>query len=129
MKGGKMLFSKKKNTAIKVMHYEGIPNFATDYPCEIEIKDGNFIIKRLKPKTTVTLPLERINSFSAMEERRFMTKYHEVAAKTSKSYINKYYLVVEYNKGTLVFWATSKEYKDLLDLQNNTPLGDKNIEL
>lgn len=129
MKGGKMLFRKNKNSAIKVMHYEGIPSFATDYPCEIEIKDGNFIIKRLKPETTVTLPLERINSFSAMEERRFMAKYHEVAAKTSKSYVNKYFLVVEYNKGTLVFWTTAKEYKDLLDLQNNIQLGDKNIEL
>ena len=124
-----MLFSKKKNRAIKVMHYEGIPNFATDYPCEIEIKDGNFIIKRLKPETTVTLPLERINSFSAMEERRFMAKYHEVAARTSKSKFDKYYLVVEYDKGTLVFWATALEYGKLLDLQNNTPLGDENIEL
>lgn len=124
-----MLFKKNKNSSIKVMHYEGISNFATDYPCEIEVKDGNFIIKRLKPETTVTLPLERINSFSAMEERRFMAKYHEVAAKTSKSYFNKYFLVVEYDKGILVFWATAKEYKDLIDLQNNTPLGDKNIEL
>lgn len=124
-----MLFRKKKNSAIKVMHYEGIPNFSTDYPCEIEVKDGNFIIKRLKPETTVTLPLERINSFTAMEEKRFMVKYHQTAAQTSKSKVGKYYLVVNYDKGTLVFWATALEYGKLLDLQNNTPLGQKNIEL
>ncbi|WP_308652275.1 hypothetical protein [uncultured Anaerococcus sp.] len=124
-----MLFRKKKNSPIKVMHYEGIPNFSTDYPCEIEIEDGNFIIKRLKPETTVTLPLERINSFTAMEENRFMVKYHQAAAQTSKSKVGKYYLVVNYDKGTLVFWATALEYGKLLDLQNNTPLGQKNIEL
>lgn len=124
-----MLFRKKKNSDIKVMHYEGIPNFSTDYPCEIEVKDGNFIIKRLKPETTVTLPLERINSFTAMEEKRFMAKYHNNAAQTSKSKVGKYYLVVNYDKGTLVFWATALEYGKLLDLQNNTPLGQKNIEL
>ena len=52
-----------------------------------------------------------------MEEARFMAKYHGDAAKTSKG-IKKYYLVVEYDNGMLVFWGTSFEYKYFIYLQN-----------
>lgn len=81
------LFSKKKkqNTVIRVLHYEGIEGFASDYPCTLEINDGMLIIKRIRPETTVTLPLHRIKSFSAMEEKNFMLKYHGQAITTSKA--------------------------------------------
>ena len=51
------------------MHYEGIEGFATDYPCRIEVKGDVFEIRRIKPETTVTLPMNRIKSFSALEEK------------------------------------------------------------
>ena len=112
------MFGRKKQTGIAVQHYEGISGFATDYPCRIEVKDSVFEIRRLKPETTVTLELNRIKSFSAMEEARFMMKYHGDAKKTSKG-TAKYYLVVEYDKGLIAFWGTTFEYKHFIKLQND----------
>jgi len=48
------------------------------------VKGDVFEIKRIKPETTVTLPMNRIKSFSAMEEEKFMLKYHGQAKNTSK---------------------------------------------
>ncbi|MCI5492756.1 MAG: hypothetical protein MR425_01350 [Lachnospiraceae bacterium] len=115
------MFGRKKESGIPVMHYEGIEEFATDYPYRIELKDDLFEIRRIKPETTVTLPLNRIKSFSTMEEEKFMLKYHGQAKNTSKMKgVNKYYLVVEYDKGILAFWGTAKEYKYFITLQYAT---------
>lgn len=111
------MFGRKKEEGIPVQHYEGIEGFATDYPCRIQIKDNVLEIKRLKPETIVNLELNRIKSFSAMEEPNFFAKYHGDAVRTSKG-TKKYYLVIEYDKGTLVFWGTTFEYKQFVDLQN-----------
>lgn len=114
------MFGKKKSKVISVMHYEGIDSFASDYPCTLEINNNVLEIKRIKPEITVTLPINRIKSFSAMEEKNFMLKYHGHAVTTSKTkWINKYYLVVEYDKGMLAFWGTAKEYGKFIDLQSN----------
>jgi hypothetical protein len=123
------MFGKKKDDAIKVMHYEGIQEFAADYPCTLGVKGDTLEIKRIKPETTITLPLNRISSFSAMDEKNFMLKYNGQAAKTSKSGIGKYYLVVNYDKGMLVFWGTAKEYRKFIDLQNNGVSAPSSIEL
>lgn len=120
------MFGKKKENAIPVQHYEGLKDFAQDFPCKIEIKDSNFEIRRLKPETTVTLPLDRIKSFSAMEEPRFMLKYHGDKAKTNKLLSGKkYYLVVDYvaqdgSEKMLAFWGTASEYSKFIELQNMT---------
>lgn len=122
-----MLFGKKNKNEIRVMHYEGIPEFATDYPCTLEVTDTDLIIHRLKPDTTVRLPLSRIQSFSTMDEKSFLTKYHGTSDITSKSG-TKYYLVVSYDKGMLAFWGTAAEYKKFLDLQHSQS-GPQTIEL
>lgn len=114
-----MLFKRKAKDEIKVMHYEGINQFATDYPCTLKIKDNELIIKRIKPETIVTLPMDRIKSFTAMEEKRFMQEYKGNQTGTSK-FGKKYYLVVDYDKGMLVFWGTGTEYGDFVKLQNYT---------
>ena len=114
-----MLFGKKKEAGIKAMHYEGINGFATDYPCRLEVKGDDFVITRIKTETVVTLPLNRINSFTAMEEQRFMQDYHSNAGTTSK-FGKKYYLVGKYDKGMLVFWGTGTEYGEFVKLQNNS---------
>lgn len=115
------MFGKKKDNSIHVIHYEGISEFATDYPVTIELMNNDFIVKRLKPESKVILPLNRIKSFNAMEEENFMSKYHGHAETTTKTKsIQKYYLVVEYDKGTLVFWGTAKEYRAFVDLQYKT---------
>lgn len=104
------------------MHYEGL-NFPVNYPCRIEIVDPNFIITRIKPETTVTLPLKQIKAFSAMEEPDFMLKYHGESISTSKvKGINKYYLVIDYiskdnQEKRLVFWGTISEYSEFVKLQ------------
>jgi hypothetical protein len=123
-----MLFGKNKKSVIKAMHYEGINGFATDYPCRLEVKDNNFVITRIKPETVVTLPLDRINSFTAMKEQRFMQEYHGNAGTTSK-FGKKYYLVVKYDKGILAFWGTATEYGEFVKLQNNSANAPATIEL
>lgn len=124
------MFGKKKKSGMSVMHYEGIEGFATDYPCKIEIKGDVFEIRRIKPETTVTLPINRIKSFSAMEEEKFMLKYHGQAKNTSKMKgVKKYYLIVDYDKGMLAFWGTAKEYGNFLNLQNNGVTAPSHIEL
>ncbi len=123
------MFGKKKELGIPVMHYEGIEGFSIDYPCRIEIKSNVFEIKRLKPETTVSLALNRIKSFTAMDEKNFMQKYKGIDTITSKSGIGKYYLIVEYDKGKLVFWGTAKEYGKFLDLQKGSIEAPSHIEL
>ena len=125
------MFGKKKEKILRVMHYEGIESFATDYPCTLKIANDELIIKRTNPEATVTLPLSRIKSFSAMEEKNFMLQYHNQAITTSKAKgINKYYLVVKYDKGILAFWGGIKEYGEFIKLQQGNFITPPNhIEL
>ncbi len=118
-----MFGKKKNNNIIRVMHYEGLDNFIQDYPCTIEMKDDVFEIKRIKPETTVTLPKNQIIKFEAIEEERFMLKYHNNAVRTDKG-IKKFYLVVTYisksnEEKYIAFWGTAFEYGNFIDLQKN----------
>ena len=116
------MFGKNKNSIIKVMHYEGLEDFIQDYPCTIEIKNDIFQIKRIKPETTVNLPIAQIKKIETMEEPRLMVKYHNNDATTDKG-IKKYYLVVTYisknnEEKYIAFWGTAFEYNKFLALQN-----------
>ena len=116
------MFGKKKDSIIKVMHYEGLDGFIQDYPCTIEIKDDIFEIKRIKPETTVNLSITQIKKIETMEESRFMVKYHNNDATTDKV-MKKYYLVITYTSKNneekyIAFWCTIFEYNKFLDLQN-----------
>jgi len=126
-----VMFGKKnKNTPIHVMHYEGINGFPADFPCTLQIDNDILVIKRISPETTVTLPLNRITAFSAMEEENFMLKYHGQAVNTSKAKgIKKYYLVVQYDRGILAFWGTAKEYGEFNKLQYLLLRAPSHIEL
>lgn len=116
------MFGKKKDSIIKVMHYEGLDGFIQDYPCTIEIKDNIFEIKRIKPETTVNLSITQIKKIETMEEPRFMMKYHNNDGTTDKG-MKKYYLVITYisknnEEKYIAFWGTIFEYNKFLDLQN-----------
>lgn len=124
-----MLFGKKKESGLPVQHYEGIAEFATDYPCRLSLDENMLIIKRIKPETTVTLPVNRIQAISAMEEERFMSKYHGQSRNTSKTAIKKYYLVIEYDKGILAFWGTPKEYAEFVKMQFGSKEAPSTISL
>ncbi len=120
----------KKYKTVKVMHYEGIKDFPTDCPCTLGIINENLIIKRRKLETTVTLPLNRINSFSTMSEHAFLQQYKGTELTKSKDYIAKNFLVVQYDKGILVLWGTSlKTHKFFMKLQYSVVSHTKNIEL
>lgn len=125
-----MFGRKKKDTPTRVVHYEGIPGFPTNAPCTIQIVNDIFVIKRVNPETTVDLPLNRISSFSSMSEANFMLKYHGQAVTTSKEKaIPKYYLVVEYDKGILVFWGVGQTWREFNRLQSLPLTGPSHIEL
>jgi len=116
------MFGKNKNSIIKVMHYEGLNDFIQDYPCTIEMKNDILEIKRIKPDTTVNLPITQILKIETMEEPRFMMKYHNNDATTDKG-MKKYYLVITYisknnEEKYIAFWGTIFEYNKFLDLQN-----------
>lgn len=120
----------EKYKTVKVMHYEGIKNFPTDCPCTLGITSENLIITRIKPETIVTLPLNRINSFSAMSERAFLQQYKGTELAKTKDYIAKNFLVIQYDKGILVLWGTSlKTHKFFMKLQYSVVSHTKNIEL
>lgn len=125
-----MFGKKKKDSPIRVVHYEGISSFPTDFPCTIQVVNNTLIIKRVNPETTVDLPLNQITAFSSMPEENFMLKYHGQAVSTTKAKgIKKYYLVVEYDKGILAFWGTAKEYKEFIKLQYLPLRSSSHIEL
>lgn len=123
------MFGKKKQPGIQVMHYEGIEGFATDYPCRLELDAEMLTITRIKPETTVTLPVNRIQSISALEESQFMQKYHGNAASTGRNGIKKYFLVIVYDKGMLVFWGTAKEYGQFIKMQFGQTAAPSHISL
>ncbi|MBA9087510.1 hypothetical protein FHR92_003995 [Fontibacillus solani] len=116
------MFGRKKK-GIRVQHYEGLKDFMQDFPCTVEMTDEQFLIQRVKPETTVNLPVERILEIDTMEEEKFMLKYHNDKSNTSKTKgIKKYYLVVRYlnTEGTeqyLAFWGTASEYGKFIELQ------------
>ncbi len=128
------MFGKKKLPGIPVNHYEGL-DFPKDFPCGIELTKEAFIITRINPEVTVTLPISQIKSFSAMEEENFMLAFHGEAVSTTKTPgIKKYYLNVEYvskngeNK-RLAFWGTASQYKKFVELEHTTLSIERNITL
>lgn len=116
------MFGKKKDE-ISLMHYEGIAEFATDYPVKVKLDAEMLTIKRIKPETTVTLERSRIKSISVIKEENFMLKYHGQKITTGRSGITKYYMVIQYDKGQIVFWGTAMEYKKMLDFEFNQDLN------
>lgn len=123
------MFGKKKSKPIQVMHYEGINNFPANCPCTIELANDNLLITKINPNVIVTLPMNRINSFNALGENSFLQQYKGTQVVKSQNYIPKYYLVIQYDKGALVFWGTTKVYKKFLELQCYGVTSPKNIEL
>ena len=127
------MFGKKKTTGIPVQHYEGISAFAQDYPCRLEIKGDILEIKRIKPETTVNLPMNRIVQIDEMEETQFMAKYHGSPVSTAKSG-KKYFLVITYtnqngSEAFLAFWGTSFERGSFIDMKSNFQSRSSTINL
>lgn len=126
-------FGKKKQSGIPVCHYEGISAFAQDYPCQLEVIDDHLEIRRLKPETTVTLPLNRVIQIDSMTEMEFMGKYHGAGINTAKHGI-KHFLVITYqaqdgSEKYIALWGTVSEARKFFDLKMNfqKPLDTINL--
>lgn len=106
-----------KNNVARAVFYEGIQGLPTDSPCTLEVSDDSFIIRSSVQPIQVTIPLSDIFSFSCMQEKNFMLKYHNAAAETSKAGV-KWYLAVEYKGGMMAFWnGDHAAFKKFLEWQ------------
>ena len=127
-------FNKKEEKIYRVMHYEGLPNVATNMPCSFEIVENVFII-HINKDANVSLPMDRIKKFESMTEAEFLQKYHNSIGHIFKNPNGVKFLVVTYISKTneekmVVLWANSmKECLFFTDLQYKykQPIG--NIEL
>ena len=117
------MFGKKKNKVISAFHYEGIPDFATDYPCTVEIEDDSLVIQRKKPDVRITLPIDRILAVSPMNEKDFMMKFHGHSDVRKLVGTQRHFVVVEYLSQTgeqkhFALWAPTHQAMGLISLQN-----------
>ncbi len=97
------LFKIKEEQPYRVMHYEGIDNVGVNIPCTLLIKD-NILNINFNFGMNVTLPMERVIKFEAMNKNEFMMKYKNTNNYDSKKdNITVSYLVITY---------TSKENKE-----------------
>ena len=76
------LFKKKESAGCRAWHYEGIPGFAQDMPCEIDIQDDKVVFKQ--NDSVVNLPISKIQSCEFVKETQYMGKYHNNPVDTCK---------------------------------------------
>lgn len=107
-----MFFSRKKSKSdgIVISHYEGLPGFRQDFPCNVKVSDDILVFSNNEGKI-VNLPIAQIQSIDTMvRERNFMARYHGNAITTSKG-PEKLYYVITYTSSSgatayLAFWDT-----------------------
>lgn len=124
------MFGNKKNKPFPAFHYEGLPDFETDYPCSVEVTSDSLVITKKKPEVTVSLPIERITAVSPMEEKNFMMKYHGNSDKKKLLGTKRHFVVVDFTNQSgepkyFVLWALTHQALPLIKLQdinnNNAP--------
>lgn len=117
------MFGKKKSKPFPAFHYEGLPDFETDYPCSVEVTSDSLVITKKKPEVTVSLPIERITAVSPMEEKNFMMKYHGNSDKKKLLGTKRHFVVVDFKdkEGEVkhfVLWALTHQALPLIKLQD-----------
>lgn len=117
------MFGKKKSKAIPAFHYEGLPDFTTDYPCTVEVIDSSIVIQRKKPDVTITLPVDRLLTISPMNEKDFMMKFHGHSDVRKLIGTKRHFVVVEYISQTgeqkhFALWAPTHQAMGLISLQD-----------
>ncbi len=128
------LFKRKEEKPYRVMHYEGIDNVSVDIPCTLLIRD-NILNIAFNSGMNVTLPMERIIKFEAMNKNEFMTKYKNTNCDNKKNNITVSYLIITYiskenEEKRIVLWAANFReitYFTKLHYEYKRPIG--NIEL
>ena len=117
---------KKNEKPYQVMHYEGIADIGANVPCTFLIKDEILNIN-FNSDLNITLPLNRIIKFEAMNENDFMMKYKNTSSMPNK---NITYLVITYKtkedvEKRIVLWAANyREIKYFIDLHYKFYIGE-----
>ena len=104
------LFKKKESAGCRAWHYEGIPGFAQDMPCEIDIQDDKVVFKQ--NDSVVNLPISKIQSCEFVKETQYMGKYHNNPVDTCKVKGGvKWFTVIHYDDKQIGLWSLdSKPY-------------------
>lgn len=114
------MFGKKK--IIPAFHYEGLPDFVTDYPCTVEVNDDSIVIQKKKPEVTVSLPVDKIMAVSPMQEKDFMMKYHGHSDVRKIAGSKRHFVVFDYVSQSgenkyFALWAPTHQAMALIGLQ------------
>lgn len=117
------MFGKNKSKVISAFHYEGLPDFTTDYPCTVEVGADSIVIQRKKPEVTVTLPFDRLLTISPMQEKDFMMKYHGHSDVRKLLGSKRHFVVIEYMSQSgenkyFALWAPTHQAMGLIGLQS-----------
>lgn len=114
------MFGKKKT--IPAFHYEGLPDFVTDYPCTVEVTENSIVIQKKKPEVTVSLPVDKILAVSPMQEKDFMMKYHGHSDVRKIVGSKRHFVVFDYVSQSgenkyFALWAPTHQAMALIGLQ------------
>lgn len=125
------MFGRKKIKELKVMHYEGIQGLPMNCPCSFMIANGIITIKtRQLPTITITLPLNRVKSISAIGEYEYMQRYHSAGMLPNNNQIARNFLVIIYDKGIIALWGVGLSvFKNFMKIQNLYGYNTSYIEL
>ncbi len=114
---GKSKEKKEKPVVIDCMHFEGIPGFPVDRPLYITVQDDGLDIRYRKGDGHAFLPMDRITTIETMQERFFVEKYKASLPPMAMKNVIRYFMVVTYDKGQIVFYATTgKGPSQMMDL-------------
>ena len=126
------MFGKKKaSNALRVIHYEGLPNFNQDFPCTLT-NDGINLIFETQTGNKVNLPISKVNQIERMPELNFMGKYHNNALTTAKSGV-KWFTVIHYqsSKGSdeyIAIWTVDfKSAKFFEEIESQLSTSEINL--
>ncbi len=116
------LFKKKSaDDGFVVNHYEGLPSFKQDFPCNMKVVDGAVVFSN-NGGSTASLNAEQITNIDWLREDMFMGKYHNNPVNTGKAGATKWFAVINYKSSSgeekyIAFWSLNSKAKDFL-LQN-----------
>ena len=113
-----MLFGKKKDSnSLSVIHYEGLPNFAQDFPCKMTLED-EMVIFSGNDGSVAKLACSQIQGIDAMPEANFQAKYHNFNGTTKKAPV--WFRVIRYTSSSgeekyIALWTAGIKDLSLFD--------------
>ena len=103
-----------KDIVIDCMHYEGIPGFPTDRPVYVTIQSDKIDVKFKKGDGHTSLPFSRISTVETLQDKFFVEKYKAILAPMAMKNAVRWFMVITYDKGRIVFWALSGKSSSLM---------------